>query len=144
MSRHAGEVDGDHEDAYETPTTPQIRAEMVRLSRLVDKALGTLHAAVLDHAQKDADYRRARALAHEKLRPKSGARSGGMSEADVKAQVDAQTYTEMLEAHLAKGLMMASFKAVDARLAQLSAVQTMGNQVEREMRFAQTGPRGQT
>lgn len=126
------------------PTQAQICGEMMRLTRLIDKALVTLHAAVIDFAEKDTAYRKARAVEYESLRSQAaiGKRKGGLSEADLKAQVDGATAELMLQAHLADGFKMAAFVAVRARMAQLSACQTLAGGVKAEMNFAKYGPPG--
>lgn len=106
-------------------------AEGRRLSRLIDEALDELTAQVRAYSLAERDYRKARALAWI-------ACSGLAKERE--DEVNATTADLRYLRDLAEGLRRAALESVRARMAQLSAAQTMSNREQAELKLARTGP----
>jgi len=109
----------------------RITDELLRLSGLLDDALGYLRKVTQQWAAAEDAYRVAHARAYLASEGTAGER---------KATADLATSDERRAAHLAEGMRSAAVEAVRSRRAQLSAWQTIGNAVRAEIELARTGP----
>jgi hypothetical protein len=111
---------------------PDLMAEALRLSALLDKGVQALRQASLDFANAEHDYRRAKSEAYLTSEGTVGER-------------EAQTYAVVGDLRhardLADGLRSAALEAVRSRRTQLSAIQSLLAAHKSEADFARTGPR---
>jgi hypothetical protein len=100
-------------------------AEMERLSKLLDAGLAAIVTQVNTYAEKERDYRKAKAEAWVQV-------SGTAKERE--AQVDAMSADARYMRDLADGMRQAALEAVRSRRAQLSALQSLlaGHRAEAE------------
>lgn len=109
-----------------------LRAEMIRLSGLIEEALTELRQRVEEYADAEHAYREARAMAWIAVP------SGTVAQRE--AWIDGDTVDKRRDRDLADGLRQAALEAVRSRRAQLSALQTISNAEREEMAFSRTGP----
>lgn len=112
-------------------TAGELVEEMLRLSRLLDDALGFLKRSVEEYAAAEDAYRMAHARAFLEADGTGPAR---------KAEADLATSEQRQRAHLSDGMRQAALEAVRSRRAQLSALQTVANSHRAEAEFVRTGP----
>jgi hypothetical protein len=111
---------------------PDLYAEMIRLSGLLDDALNYLGRQTKEFAEAEADYR------HAKARAWVEAPKGTVPERE--AWVNGVTADQRKRRDLADGMRQAGLEAVRSRRAQLSALQTISNAHREEAALARTGP----
>lgn len=113
-------------------TPEELTAEMLRLSKSIDKAVEGLYTLGHAYAQAEHDYRMARAAAF------SVAPEGTVPEKE--AWVNAETAEQRLRRDTAEHDRIAALEAQRSRRAQLSALQTIANAYRAEAEFVRTGP----
>jgi hypothetical protein len=104
---------------------------MLKASAELDEAQRELVQQTGHAAQKEHEYRKARAHAYL-------ATSGTVAERE--AHVDKSTGDERYAAQLAEGLSKSSLEAVRNKRTQLSVLQTVANAVKEEAALARTRP----
>jgi hypothetical protein len=115
--------------------------EVRRLSTLIDNGVKEAAKQARAYAEKERDYRHAKADAWTRtvgiIDPETGK---GLLAEHRRAIVDADTADLRYERDLAEGLRQVATEALRARRAQISAVQTLVNGERAEAEFARTGP----
>ena len=114
-------------------------AEMLRLSKLIDKGTTEMIAQVKKNAEAERDYRQSRAEAWALT---SGELPDGSKVLAKQREddVNARTAVKRYERDLADGMVRAAHEASRNRRAQLSAVQSLLNAWRAEVDFGRTGP----
>jgi hypothetical protein len=112
---------------------PQLTAEAMRLSALIDKGVAALRDASVAYAKAEHAYRERKAMAY--LETESG------TVAEREAHVYAIMGDYRYRRDLADGERMAALEAVRSRRTQLSAVQSLLAAHKSEADFARTGSR---
>lgn len=114
-------------------TATDAHEQMRVLSRQLNEALSFLHTKVIEYADAEATYRKAKARAWVE-QPKSKDTVAAQREANV----DAATADERRDRDIADGLRQAALEAVRSRRAQISALQTLMNGYRAEAEFVRT------
>lgn len=117
-----------------TDDLTELAAEVRRLSKLMDKAIGVLRTAGADHAEHEHAYRLAKGQAWALTA------GHGMVVPEREATVDAMTADQRRARDLAAALEKSALEAVRARRGQLSALQSLLGAAREEAAFARTGP----
>lgn len=112
---------------------PELTAELLRLSALLDDALGYLRRSTVEYAEAEHAYREAKARAWIEVPP------GTVAERE--ARINGATAGLRKTRDLADGMRHAAIEAVRSRRAQLSAIQTLSNAHREEAALARTEPR---
>lgn len=110
----------------------EVAAEMRRLSMLLDEGLKFLREQGREFAEAEAEYRKAKALAW------LHAPTGTVPERE--AWVGGHTADDRKRRDLADVMRQAALEAVRSRRGQISALQTLLNAEQEEMKVARTGP----
>jgi len=110
-----------------------LTTELLRLSALLDDALGYLRRSVGEYAAAEAAYRQ------EKAKAWLTAPAGTVAEKE--AHVNGSTAELRKQRDLADGMRQAALEAVRSRRAQLSALQSIAAAHREEAAFDRTGPR---
>ncbi len=108
--------------------------EMKRLASLLDEALSYTKDKAKEYAEKERDYRKAKAKAW------AADEGGGLAD-ERRARVDAAVADDRYERDLADSMRRLGFEAIQSRRAQISAMQTYLKAETAEAEFARTGPR---
>ena len=112
-------------------TLHDLQAEMIRLSRQLDKGLDYLREQSEASAIAEDTYRLARARAY----------LDSQGTVDVRRSItDLATSKERVDAHIADGLRQAALEAVRSRRQQLSALQTLVSAHKAEAEYERTRP----
>lgn len=111
---------------------PELTTEMLRLSKLLDDALGYLRRSTEEYAEAEHAYRLAKASAWIE------APAGTVAERE--ARINGATASMRRTRDLADGMKSAAMEAVRSRRAQLSALQTLAGAYREEAQLARTGP----
>lgn len=111
---------------------PDLTAELLRLSKLLDDALGYLRRSTEQYADAEHVYRL------EKARAWIETPAGTVAERE--AAVNGATAKLRRDRDLAEGMKQAGLEAVRSRRAQLSALQTLAGAYREEAMLARTGP----
>lgn len=112
--------------------------EAERLSRLLDGGIAMLRESSQTVAEKERDYRKAKAQAW--LRSKAELEPGTIAK-HREAWVDAETADLRFERDVAEGVRSSAKEAVRGRQQQISMLQSLLNAHKAEAEFARTGPR---
>lgn len=117
--------------------------EFTRLSNLLSAGLEEMRKQAHALATAENLYRKAKADAwvqcpNDPAGVKAGERE--WTAARREAWVDAETADLRKTRDIAEGMSRAAYSAVKARQTQISALQTLLNAYQQEMKFAQTGP----
>lgn len=113
----------------------ELQAELLRLSRQLEKAITYLREQAVESAHAEDRYRMAKAKAYLEAEGTVDAR---------RATVDLATSQERVESHIAESLQRAALEAVRSRRQQISALQTLVSAHKAEAEFIRTGPQGGT
>lgn len=114
-------------------TASNAHEQLLQLSAQLNEALSRLHTRVIEYANAERDYRKARARAWVET-PKTKDTVAAQRE----AAVDAATADERRDRDIADGLRQAELEAVRSRRAQISALQTLMNGYRAEAEFVRT------
>lgn len=104
--------------------------ERLRLSNLIDAGLATLREQTVAYAESERTYRKAKSQAF--LRCPQG------TVPERTAWVQADTADIRYQRDIAEGMKWAAREGIQARRAQLSALQTLLNAHQEEMKFDRT------
>lgn len=124
-------------------TPAEMSEEARRLNRLLDSALGFLKEQVPAAADAERAYRKAQAEAWVRCpRDESGVKAADKDwpVSRREAWVDAECSDLRYERDVLERMVRVGFKAVEARMAEISLLQSEMNVFKSEARFAQFGP----
>jgi hypothetical protein len=109
---------------------PELAAEARRLSDKIDAGVSALNGAARDEADREHEYRKARAVAWQHVEGSAKEREDG---------VDSVTAGERRARDIARGSRQAALEALRSRRQQLSAVQTLTAALKSELEHSQYG-----
>lgn len=111
-------------------TVADLTQELLRLSKRLDGAQQELVQASVKWAEKERDYRKAKAVAF------AAVRNDKLMAADREAQVDSAIADTRYHRDLAEGAKVSATEAVRNLRSQINAVQSIGAAIREEMRLA--------
>lgn len=121
-------------------TPAELETEMLRLSHLIDKGVTAINAAAREYAEREAEYRKAKAVAWVTVKAEAAGKPEKALAKDLEVQVDAATADLRRARDIAEGARQSALEAIRSRRAQLSAFQTLANGYRAEADFNRTAP----
>lgn len=114
-------------------TPEDMGAEMLRLSKNIDRGIKQLVDSVEEYAEAESEYRKGISQAWLHV-------DSSLLAAHRQAEVEARTADLRQKRDIAEGMRRAAIESIRARQAQLSALQSLMSAHRAEAEFTRTGP----